>query len=120
PPRSGRSGPLSSLLSRASRQQASLDPIAEVAALTDVHLKLLSATSDLLEAYQRILTQMPRSESPPLSIGPAEMTLSAGPFETTEAVRSFERTLSELPEVLDVAVRGYERGNRVLIEVRLS
>jgi hypothetical protein len=48
-----------------------------------------------------------------------EVTLSAGPFATLEALREFEQAVSSLPGVREVAVRGYEGSDRAIIEVRL-
>jgi hypothetical protein len=47
------------------------------------------------------------------------VTLSAGPFASLEALHEFERAVSRIPDVRDVAVRGYEGTDRAIIEVRL-
>jgi hypothetical protein len=51
---------------------------------------------------------------------PSEITISAGPFATPEAVRAFVRRLAELPEVREAAIRGYEGDDRALIDVQLA
>jgi hypothetical protein len=131
-PRAARAGPLASLLQRGARREQPAPeppgepppvpdpPIADFGALTDIHLKLLSATHELLEAYQQTLTQISRGTGPSERQGGTEVTLSAGPFSSIDAVRTFEHALATLPGVRDVAVRGYGSGNRVLIEVGLS
>ncbi len=52
--------------------------------------------------------------------GPADVTISAGPFTTVSAVREFERELAALPGVADVALRGYEGTDRAIIDVRIA
>jgi hypothetical protein len=102
---------------------ASLPPPAptdQLAALTGLHVKLLSSMRDLLEAYQFVLTRTPAPEPPAAEAGTAEVSLSAGPFASIEAVRAFERTLAGVPGVREVAVRGYESGDRAIFDVQLS
>jgi hypothetical protein len=48
------------------------------------------------------------------------MTVSAGPFMSIDAVRDFERALAALPGVIEVAVRGYDRGDRAIVDVQLG
>jgi hypothetical protein len=45
--------------------------------------------------------------------------VSAGPFPSLDALREFERAVAELPGVCEVTVRGYETGNRAILEVQL-
>jgi hypothetical protein len=42
------------------------------------------------------------------------------PFATMDALREFERGLAALPGVRTVTVRGYETGNRAILEVQLG
>jgi hypothetical protein len=74
---------------------------------------------ELLTAYQRVLAQKPGADGGAERLRPGELGLSAGPFESTEAVRVFEQALAQLPGVHDVAVRGYE-GSRAIFDVQLS
>ena len=48
------------------------------------------------------------------------MSVSAGPFASTEALRRFERSLQTLPEVRSVTVREYEGADRAIVDVHLS
>jgi hypothetical protein len=50
----------------------------------------------------------------------AVVEMSAGPFPGMDALREFERAVAELPGVREVAVRGYETGNRAILEVQLD
>lgn len=50
----------------------------------------------------------------------ASVTVTAGPFPSTEAVRGFAGALSGLPGVGEVEVRGYEGGDRAIVDVRLG
>jgi hypothetical protein len=119
PPRGQRSGPLAEILRRGVRRGSEPQPEADHA---DAHrgearepeaelaARLLAATRELLEGYERVLS---RGRS-------TEVAISAGPFSSTAALRDFERTLGSLPGVRDVAVRGYEGPDRAIIEVQLS
>jgi hypothetical protein len=49
-----------------------------------------------------------------------ELTVSAGPFISTNDVQAFERALSEIPGVTEVTLRGYQGSNQAIFEVRLS
>jgi hypothetical protein len=94
-------------------------------ALSELSARLLASIRELLAGYERVLvpaaspapsarrTPRHRSESP-------DVTLAAGPFVSLEALREFERAVSRLPGVRDVAVRGYEGTDRAIIEVRLD
>jgi len=125
----GRHGPLESLLERAARERRE-DPygperpgpgpeqsVAELADLIEVHLRLLASSEELLEAYLDLLDTLRHPESPPREPG---ATVDVGPFATLGSVRAFEAALATLPGVVDVGVRGYERGDRAIIEVELS
>jgi hypothetical protein len=59
----------------------------------------------------------PLAAAPPL---PTPVSVTAGPFADTAALRKFERSLSALPEVRDVSVREYIGDDRVVVEVHLS
>jgi|SRR5450755_259661 len=49
-----------------------------------------------------------------------EFTVSAGPFASTGALRAFEQTLSAIPGVREVTVRGYEGEDRAIVDVLLA
>jgi hypothetical protein len=48
------------------------------------------------------------------------VSVSAGPFAGTEALRRFERALQALPEVRSAVVREYEGADRAIVDVHLS
>ena len=56
---------------------------------------------------------------PAPAASPRQVTVSAGPFASTDAVRGFERTLAGMPGVGEVEVRGYEGGDRAIVDVQL-
>lgn len=64
----------------------------------------------LLTAYERTLAQLQE---------PSSVSVSAGPLGSTQALRAFAETLERLPVVRDVEVRGYEGGDRVIVDVHL-
>ena len=50
----------------------------------------------------------------------SEFTVAAGPFASTESLRKFERTLAAIPDVREVAIRGYEGEDRAIVDVRFN
>ena len=86
--------------------------------LTDTHERLLEATRELLASYPTAPAQSPAG-APPASSPAGELSVSAGPFASTEALRAFERALGRLPEVREVTVREYGGGDRVVVDVQL-
>lgn len=117
PERRGRSGPLADMLEKAPRPIEATDVRLsdlrrQVGALTELRASLLVAIRTLLDGYEAALRANP---------GEAEvLSLAAGPFRSIDAVRAFERRLSELPEVREVSRRGYEGTDRAIVEVRLE
>ena len=76
---------------------------------------------ELLAGYERVLA--PRSGRPtpaPPAAASAQVTLLAGPFASTEALREFETAVSHLRGVREVTVRGYEGTDRAIMDVRLA
>jgi hypothetical protein len=80
--------------------------VARLAALVEAHERLLSSARALVE----------RAE--PADAG-AWVSVSAGPFDSTEALRRFERDLQTLPGVRSATVREYEGANRAVLDVHL-
>jgi hypothetical protein len=100
--------------------------IAELRELTEAHERLLAATRELLATYATYAPSAPYATAPsrPAAarppVAPSEqISVSAGPFASTEALRAFERALVRLPEVREVAVRGYEGEDRAIVDVHL-
>jgi hypothetical protein len=92
--------------------------IAELRELTVAHERLLASTRELLSSYADALAGASAGSQP--SAAPLdEFSVSAGPFTSTEALRDFERALGRLPEVREVAVRGYEGDDRAIVDVHL-
>jgi hypothetical protein len=85
--------------------------LGDVRAMADLQAKLITAIEDLLEAYEGFAAGVP---------GGTELTLSAGPFANTAAVRAFERQLAALASVREVDVRGYEGEDRAVFHVELE
>jgi outer membrane biosynthesis protein TonB len=78
--------------------------------------RLLASMRELMAGYELALTHVsahPASESGPV------LTLAAGPFDSVAVLQRFEDALRALPEVAEVAVRGYEGTDRALLEVQL-
>jgi hypothetical protein len=84
--------------------------IAGLRQLTELHERLLGSMRGLLMVYERTLAQLPV---------PSSVSVSAGPLASTQALRAFAETLERLPVVRDVEVRGYEGGDRVIVDVHL-
>ena len=90
----------------------------------ELSARLLASMHELLAGYEHVLVGRP---APPAVHLPArrrpdspDVTLSAAPFPSLEALREFERAVADLPAVREVAVQGYEGNDHAIIEVRLS
>jgi pyruvate/2-oxoglutarate dehydrogenase complex dihydrolipoamide acyltransferase (E2) component len=104
----------------------------QIQALTELSARLLASIRELLVGYERVLVR-PSSQSRPEQPQPqppapprvrrrpddSDVTLSAAPFASLEALHEFEQAVASLPGVREVAVRGYEGTDRAIIEVRL-
>jgi hypothetical protein len=108
------------------------EPRLQLQALSQLAGRLLASMRELLDGYEQFLEQIPAVSPPAAGRPPAptrqqapgrvvpDVTVAAGPFMSLDALRSFERAVSRLPGVRDVAVRGYEGSDRAIIEVRLD
>jgi hypothetical protein len=81
----------------------------------DTPAALVSELRALVEAHERLLARAAAATPPEQTVG-----ISAGPFENTEALRRFERSLQALPEVRAVTVREFKGTDRVVIDVHLA
>lgn len=74
-----------------------------------------------LAANQERLLASVRSLLAPASAGDsAAIGVSVGPLASTEALREFASVLASLDGVVNVEVRGYEGGDRALLDVHLA
>jgi hypothetical protein len=90
--------------------------VEELHRLATAHERVLRSTRELLEACERILSRLaPASPAPAVR----EFSVSAGPFADKQALRGFEQTLAQIPEVREVAIRGYEGDDRAIVDVQL-
>jgi hypothetical protein len=78
---------------------------------------VLGSVRRLLDGYEAALRRLSHAPSR-ASAGGVEVT--AGPFGDTAALREFERALAKLPGVCDVSLRGYQSGDRAILEVQLE
>jgi hypothetical protein len=85
--------------------------------LIELHERLLASMRALLGAYETALSDLStQAEHPAVR----EFAVVAGPFANTESLRKFERTLAAIPDVREVAIRGYEGEDRAIVDVRFD
>jgi hypothetical protein len=97
--------------------------VEQVRALTRVQTDLLAASERLLEAFAGLIRDAPPPGlfAPTVPVAPRSgVSVSAGPFPDTEALREFERALSELQPVHSVTVRAYEGEDRAILDIELE
>jgi hypothetical protein len=82
------------------------DLVAQLTALLERHERLLARSRELIDH------RAPADSASTVSV-------SAGPFASTEALRRFARALRTLPEVRRVSVREYEGADRAILDVHL-
>ncbi|HEX3691170.1 MAG TPA: hypothetical protein VHV28_15830 [Solirubrobacteraceae bacterium] len=83
------------------------EALARLTALVDAHERLLASAQELADRRRA-------------GDAGAVVSISAGPFDGTEALRRFERSLLALPEVRSAVVREYEGADRAVVDVLLS
>ena len=83
--------------------------------------ELLGRLTALVDAHERLLAsaQALVDRREPAAAG-SVVSVSAGPFDSTQALRRFERSLLALPEVRSAVVREYEGADRAVVDVLLS
>lgn len=106
--------------------------IAELRGLISDHAPLLDAMGDLLASGERLLARAhasrplgggsptPDLAAPADADSPSQISVVAGPFSSLQAVRDFERALETLPNVASVQARGYEGGDRAVVDVHFA
>lgn len=92
-------------------------PAEAIRDLIELHEGLLSSMRVLLSAYEAAIARLPTSRE---GSSVREFTVAAGPFASTESLRRFERTLAAIPDVREVAIRGYEGQDRAIVDVRFN
>ncbi len=81
---------------------------------------LLVRLTALVEAQERLLASaQDLTDRREPTAGPPTVSVSAGPFTGTEALRRFEQALQALPEVRSATVREYEGADRAIVDVHL-
>jgi hypothetical protein len=92
-------------------------PAPAIRDLLELHERLVDSMRALVEAYDAALARL---SAPDAGAAVREFTVAAGPFASTESLRSFERTLAAIPDVREVAIRGYEGEDRAIVDVRFN
>lgn len=82
---------------------------ARLSELTSTHERLLATTQDLLIEQADVLARA----TPAVSV-------AAGPFTDTRALREFQHAVSGLPQVREVAVREFVGSEGVILDVQLD
>jgi hypothetical protein len=100
-------------------------PPADAHSAAELLIRLREVTAEqegVLSSMRQLLGTLQRVAATP-SAGPATagspLSVSAGPFASTEALRSFRAALEALPAVKTVELRGFEGGDRAILEVHL-
>jgi hypothetical protein len=81
--------------------------------LTELQSSLLAATRDLLDGYERAVSSASSARR-------HQVSLSAGPFSSTDALHAFEDALGRISAVREVTVRGYDGRDRAILEVEIE
>jgi hypothetical protein len=82
---------------------------ARLSELTSTHERLLATTQNLLIEQADVLARA----TPKVSV-------AAGPFTDTRALHAFQRAVSGLPQVREVAVREFVGSEGVILDVQLE
>jgi hypothetical protein len=99
--------PVPKRLSDAPPDREAGELVAQLRALVDAHERLLASARERLDGRA-------------LAAAESWVSVSAGPFSHTEALRRFEGSLRALPEVREVVVREFEGEHRAIVDVHLA
>jgi hypothetical protein len=105
----------------ASRRHGAADMATALRELIAGHERLLAAARELLSSFESEPEQAGAPQPVPSRARepvPA-VSVAAGPFPNTEALRRFETSLASLSEVRDVVVREYVGEDRAVVDVHL-
>ncbi|HEX8975867.1 MAG TPA: hypothetical protein VF830_04520 [Gemmatimonadales bacterium] len=91
--------------------------LARLRELTAAQERVLASMRQLLGGLEHVAGVPGRPESGSPAGQP--VTISAGPFASTEALRAFRTALEGLPGVRSVELRGFEGADRAILEVHL-
>jgi hypothetical protein len=103
-------------------------PPADAHSAAELLIRLREVTAeqeDLLASMRRLLGTLQNVATPATAAGAAAaaarqaVSISAGPFASTEALRAFRTALEALPGVRRVELRGFEGADRAVLEVHL-
>jgi hypothetical protein len=104
-------------------------PPADAHSAAELLIRLREVTAeqeDLLGSMRRLLGTLQRVATTPAVTAAAapgaprqSVSISAGPFASTEALRGFRTALEALPGVRRVELRGFEGVDRAVLEVHL-
>jgi hypothetical protein len=92
--------------------------VIELRELQSEHQQVLVAARRMLSTLADALAQLPQSSS--ASAESSAITVSAGPFAGTDALRDFKESLVALPSVREVAVREFQGDDHAVLDVRLG
>ncbi|HTU94705.1 MAG TPA: hypothetical protein VMF14_02625 [Solirubrobacteraceae bacterium] len=83
--------------------------------------ELVARLTALVDAQERLLASARAlaDRSEPAGDAGRVVSVSAGPFAGTEALRRFEASLQALPQVRSATVREYEGADRAIVDVHL-
>jgi hypothetical protein len=88
---------------------------------SDGTARLVGMLRELVDAQERLLASARKLlSSYDVDAADSRISVSAGPFAGTEALRRFERSVAAIPEVREVVVREYTGDDRVVLDVLLS
>jgi hypothetical protein len=94
--------------------------IEELRRLADTQERLLRTTRGLIASHE---SGPERGSEYTATRGPVpsdHLDISVGPLHSTDGLRAFAQALSEIPGVRTVDLRGYEGGDRAILDVQLE
>jgi hypothetical protein len=100
-------------------EAGSAETLARLQEVTRVQETLLASLRELLSVVERIAIPAATHAATSAAAGDP-VSLSAGPFASTQSLRAFERSLESLPGVRAVEVRGFDGADRAILDVHLA
>jgi hypothetical protein len=112
-----RLGPPATVTALPADARAAAQLITRLRELTAAQEGVLASMRQLLGTVQRVSVASAGQEGAPGTASP--LAVSAGPFASTQALGLFRAALEALPGVRSVELRGFEGGDRAVLEVHL-